>query len=91
MLLPSHGANCRFHSHVQANSIAWNSLFECIKIQGMQVFRLLLLCINLFVSKKDGGEFLHNLKTRNKPFATDRLYSYQYVPFVVFHFQNPKR
>ena len=81
LILPSHGVepSCRFQINVQ-HSMAWNSLFKCIKIQRMHVFWRedkpdYLLRVNLFVLKL---WFLHNLKNCDKPFATHWLFTHAF-------------
>ena len=90
MLLPSHGVVDFNMINVQ-DSTAWNSLFKCIKIQRMQVLwredeQDYLLRVNLFVSKL---WFLYNLKNRDKPFATHRLFTHDFhLLFCVSEIQN---
>ena len=62
-LLPSHGV-VDFRSCPRKHAMEF-AVYKCIKIQRTQVFwrwiRLLLLCVNVFVSKL---WFLHSLKNR---------------------------
>ena len=73
------------------DSTVWNSLFKCIKIQRMQVLWRedepdYLLRVNPFVSKL---WFLHNLKNRDKRFATHRLFTHAFrLLFCVSEIQN---
>ena len=88
--------SCRFH--ITSKPTAWRGICcssvlksSTFKFSDKKIIQIVVTQrIILFVSKKSGSRFLHNLKTCNKPFATDQLYSHQCVPFVVLHFQNPK-
>ena len=87
-ILPSHGV-------VDFTCMAWNSLYKCIKIQRMQVFwredepDYLLLELTIYLSRNSDFWFLHNLKNRDKRFATHRLFTHAFhLLFCVSEIQN---